>query len=100
MDVIIAGIMDAMAGTVVVAADADVAITTDAVGETPSVKASARDTGRDTMTHCGTVADAAVAGDVTVALAAQVVVTVVVAAQTVAAVVAAVKPYLFMSLPA
>ena len=95
-----------MAGTMVVAADADVAITTDAVGETPSVKASARDTGRDTMTHCGTVAAAAVVGDVTVvladavALAAQVVVTVDVAARTVAAVVAAINPHLFIPLPA
>ena len=92
LDVIIAGIMDAMAGTMDVAADAGVVITTDAAGETPSVKASARDTGRDTMTHCGTAADAAVAGDATavladaVVLAAQAVVTADAAAQTVAAI--------------
>ncbi len=36
--------------------DADVVITTDAVEEIPSVKASARDTGRATMMHCGTAA--------------------------------------------
>ena len=34
-----------MAGTTAVAVDADVVITTDAVEEIPSVKASARDTG-------------------------------------------------------
>ena len=56
MDVIIVGIMDAMAGTTAVAVDADVVITTDAVEEIPSVKASARDTGRATMMHCGTAA--------------------------------------------
>ena len=60
MDVIIVGIMDAMAGTTAVAVDADVVITTDAVEEIPSVKASARDTGRATMMHCGTAAAAAV----------------------------------------
>ena len=53
LDVIIVGIMDAMAGTTAVAVDADVVITTDAVEEIPSVKASARDTGRATMMHCG-----------------------------------------------
>ena len=45
-----------MAGTTAVAVDADVVITTDAVEEIPSVKASARDTGRATMMHCGTAA--------------------------------------------
>ena len=60
LDVIIVGIMDAMAGTTAVAVDADVVITTDAVEEIPSVKASARDTGRDTMMHCGTAAAVAV----------------------------------------
>ena len=35
-------------------------LTTDAVEEIPSVKASARDTGRATMMHCGTAAAAAV----------------------------------------
>ena len=60
LDVIIAGTMDAMAGTTAVAVDADVVITTDAVEEIPSVKASARDTGRDTMMHCGTAAAVAV----------------------------------------
>lgn len=49
-----------MAGTMAAAA-ADAAITTAAVGGIPSVKASVRDTGRDIMTHCGTVAAAAVA---------------------------------------
>ena len=38
-----------MAGTTAVAVDADVVITTDAVEEIPSVKASARDTGRATI---------------------------------------------------
>ena len=42
-----------MAGTTAVAVDADVVITTDAVEEIPSVKASARDTGRATMMHGG-----------------------------------------------
>lgn len=98
LDVIIAGIMDAMAGTM--AADGDVVITTDAAGETPSVKVSIRDTGRDTMMHCGTAADAAVAGDATAVLAAQAVVTVAAAARMVAAVAAAINQYLFMPLPA
>ena len=49
-----------MAGTTAVAVDADVVITTDAVEEIPSVKASARDTGRATMMHCGTAAAVAV----------------------------------------
>ena len=60
MDVIIAGTMDAMAGITDAAAVVDVVITTDAVEEIPSVKASARDTGRATMMHCGTAAAAAV----------------------------------------
>ncbi len=96
LDVIIAGIMDAMAGTMVVAAAVDVVITTDAAEETPSVKASVRDTGRDTRTHCGTVVDAAVAVDATAVLA---VVTVAAAARMVAAVAAAINQYLFMPLP-
>ena len=49
-----------MAGTTAVAVDADVVITTDAVEEIPSVKASAMDTGRATMMHCGTAAAVAV----------------------------------------
>ncbi len=98
LDVIIAGIMDAMAGTM--AADADVVITTDAAEETPSVKASVRDTGRDTMMHCGTAADAAADGDATAVLAAQAVVTVAAVARMVAAVAAAINQYLFMPLPA
>ena len=60
LDVIIVGIMDAMAGTTAVAVDADVVITTDAAAGIPSAKASARDTGRDTMMHCGTAAAVAV----------------------------------------
>ena len=48
LDVIIAGTMDAMAGI------------TDAAAGIPSAKASARDTGRDTMMHCGTAAAVAV----------------------------------------
>ena len=38
----------------------DVVITTDAAAGIPSAKASARDTGRDTMMHCGTAAAVAV----------------------------------------
>ena len=60
MDVIIAGIMDAMAGITDAAAAVDVVITTDAAAGIPSAKASARDTGRDTMMHCGTAAAVAV----------------------------------------
>lgn len=56
LDVIIAGTMDAMAGITDAAAAVDVVITTDAAVGIPSAKASARDTGRDTMTRCGTVA--------------------------------------------
>ena len=53
--------MDAMAGITDAAAVVDVVITTDAAAGIPSAKASARDTGRDTMMHCGTAA--AVAAD-------------------------------------
>ena len=60
MDVIIAGTMDAMAGITDAAAVVDVVITTDAAAGIPSAKASARDTGRDTMMHCGTAAAVAV----------------------------------------
>ena len=59
LDVIIAGTMDAMAG-ITDAAAVDAAITTDAAAGIPSAKASARDTGRDTMMHCGTAAAVAV----------------------------------------
>ncbi len=92
-----------MAGTTAVAADADVVITTDAAEEIPSVKASARDTGRDTMTRWGTAVDAAVAGDVMAVLAvavALVAVTVAVVARMVVAVAAAINPYTLMPLPA
>ena len=60
LDVIIAGTMDAMAGITDAAAVVDVVITTDAAAGIPSAKASARDTGRDTMMHCGTAAAVAV----------------------------------------
>ena len=60
MDVIIAGTMDAMAGITDATAVVDVVITTDAVAGIPSAKASVRDTGRDTMMHCGTAAAVAV----------------------------------------
>ena len=60
LDVIIAGTMDAMAGITDAAAVVDVVITTDAAAGIPSAKASARDTGRDTMMHCGTAATVAV----------------------------------------
>ena len=118
-----------MAGTTAVAVDADVVITTDAVEEIPSVKASARDTGRATMMHCGTaaavavtmmaaVADAAVtvmaavADAVVVVMAAVAAVLAAVAAAVVVAVVAmvavavlmadavdAISPYTLMPLP-
>jgi len=52
--------MDAMAGITDAAAVVDVVITTDAAAGIPSAKASARDTGRDTMMHCGTAAAVAV----------------------------------------
>ena len=112
LDVIIVGIMDAMAGTTAVAVDADVVITTDAVEEIPSVKASARDTGRATMMHCGTAAAAAVDA-VVVVMAAVAAVLAAVAAAVVVAVVAtvavavlmadavdAISPYTLMPLPA
>ena len=88
LDVIIIGIMDAMAGTTAVAVDADVVITTDAVEEIPSVKASARDTGRATMMHCGTAAAVVVA-----------VVAMVAVAVLMAAAVDAISPYTLMPLP-
>ena len=91
LDVIIVGIMDAMAGTTAVAVDADVVITTDAVEEIPSVKASARDTGRATMMHCGTAAAAAA---VVVAVVAMVAVAVLMADA-----VDAISPYTLMPLP-
>ena len=87
--------MDAMAGTTAVAVDADVVITTDAVEEIPSVKASARDTGRDTMMHCGTAAAVAVTMMEAVADAA-----VTVMAAVADAVTAAISPYALMPLPA
>ena len=98
LDVIIVGIMDAMAGTTAV--DADVVITTDAVEEIPSVKASARDTGRATMMHCGTAAAAAVAVMAAVAAAVVVAVVAMVAvAVLMAAAVDAISPYTLMPLP-
>ena len=107
LDVIIVGIMDAMAGTTAVAVDADVVITTDAVEEIPSVKASARDTGRATMMHCGTAVDAVVVvmaavAAVLAAVAAAVVVAVVATvavAVLMAAAVDAISPYTLMPLP-
>ena len=79
-----------MAGTTAVAVDADVVITTDAVEEIPSVKASARDTGRATMMHCGTAAAAAVDA---------VVVVMVAVAVLMADAVDAISPYTLMPLP-
>ena len=73
-----------MAGTTAVAVDADVVITTDAVEEIPSVKASARDTGRATMMHCGTAAAAAVDAVVVVMAAVAAVLAAVAAAVVVA----------------
>ena len=49
-----------MAGITDAAAAVDVVITTDAAAGIPSAKASARDTGRATMMHCGTAAAVAV----------------------------------------
>ena len=95
LDVIIVGIMDAMAGTTAVAVDADV-VTTDAVEEIPSVKASARDTGRATMMHCGTAAAAAVDA-VVVVMAAVAAVLAAVAAAVVVAVVAMVAVAVLMA---
>lgn len=91
-----------MAGTTAVAVDADVVITTDAVEEIPSVKASARDTGRATMMHCGTAAAAAVDAVVLAAVAAAVVVAVVAmvaVAVLMADAVDAISPYTLMPLP-
>ena len=95
MDVIIAGTMDAMAGITDAAAAVDVVITTDAAAGIPSVKASVRDTGRDTMMHCGTAAAVAVTMMAAVADAA---VTVIAAVAD--AVAAAISPYALMPLPA
>ena len=106
LDVIIVGIMDAMAGTTAVAVDADVVITTDAVEEIPSVKASARDTGRATMMHCGTAAAAAVDAVVVVMAAVAAVLAAVAAVVAMVAVavlmadaVDAISPYTLMPLP-
>lgn len=96
-----------MAGTTAVAVDADVVITTDAVEKIPSVKASARDTGRATMMHCGTAAAAAVDAVVVVmAAVAAVLAAVVVAVVAMVAVavlmadaVDAISPYTLMPLP-
>ena len=95
LDVIIAGTMDAMAGITDAAAAVDVVITTDAAAGIPSAKASARDTGRDTMMHCGTAADVAVTMMAAVADAA-----VTVMAAVADAVTAAISPYALMPLPA
>ena len=95
MDVIIVGIMDAMAGITDAAAVVDVVITTDAVEGIPSAKASARDTGRDTMMHCGPAAAVAVTMMAAVADAA-----VTVMAAVADAVAAAISPYALMPLPA
>ena len=95
MDVIIAGTMDAMAGITDAAAVVDVVITTDAAAGIPSAKASARDTGRDTMMHCGTAAAVAVTMMTAVADAA-----VTVMAAVADAVTAAISPYALMPLPA
>ena len=86
-----------MAGTTAVAVDADVVITTDAVEEIPSVKASARDTGRATMMHCGTAAAAAV--DAVVAAVVVSVVAMVAVAVLMADAVDAISPYTLMPLP-
>ena len=87
-----------MAGTTAVAVDADVVITTDAVEEIPSVKASARDTGRATMMHCGTAAAAAVDAVVVAAVVVAVVAMVAVAV-LMADAVDAISPYTLMPLP-
>ena len=87
--------MDAMAGITDAAAAVDVVITTDAAAGIPSAKASARDTGRDTMMHCGTAAAVAVTMMAAVADAA---VTVIAAVAD--AVAAAISPYALMPLPA
>lgn len=95
LDVIIAGTMDAMAGITDAAAVVDVVITTDAAAGIPSAKASARDTGRDTMMHCGTAAAVAVTMMAAVADAA-----VTAMAAVADAVTAAISPYALMPLPA
>ena len=95
LDVIIAGTMDAMAGITDAAADVDVVITTDTGAGIPSAKASARDTGMDTMMHCGTAAAVAVTMMEAVADAA-----VTVMAAVADAVTAAISPYALMPLPA
>lgn len=87
--------MDAMAGITDAAAVVDVVITTDAAAGIPSAKASARDTGRDTMMHCGTAAAVAVTSKAAVADAA-----VTVMAAVADAVTAAISPYALMPLPA
>ena len=87
--------MDAMAGITDAAAVVDVVITTDAAAGIPSAKASARDTGRDTMMHCGTAAAVAVTMMEAVADAA-----VTVMAAVADAVAAAINPYALMHLPA
>ena len=94
MDVIIAGTMDAMAG-ITDAAAVDVVITTDAAAGIPSVKASARDTGRDTMMHFGTAAAVAVT-----VMAAVVDAAVTAMAAVADAVAAAISPYALMPIPA
>lgn len=95
-----------MAGTTAVAVDADVVITTDEVEEIPSVKASARDTGRATMMHCGTAAAAAVDAVVVVMAAVAAVLAAVAAVVAMVAVavlmadaVDAISPYTLMPLP-
>ena len=87
--------MDAMAGITDAAAVVDVVITTDAAAGIPSAKASARDTGRDTMMHCETAAAVAVTMMEAVADAA-----VTVMAAVADAVAAAINPYALMPLPA
>lgn len=84
-----------MAGITDAAAVVDVVITTDAAAGIPSAKASARDTGRDTMMHCGTAAAVAVTMMEAVADAA-----VTVMAAVADAVAAAINPYALMPLPA
>lgn len=96
LDVIIAGTMDAMAGITDAAEAVDAAITTDAAAGIPSAKASARDTGRDTMMRCGTAAAVAVTVMAAVVDAAVTVMAVV----AVDAVAAAISPYALMPLPA
>ena len=92
---LIGGTMGAMAGITDAAAVVDVVITTDAAAGIPSAKASARDTGRDTMMHCGTAAAVAVTMMAAVADAA-----VTVMAAVADAVTAAISPYALMPLPA